>query len=168
MNNAEQSDLPVTISVTGSHEIEEFLLDAQPRLMRAFLGSLGPSRADDALSAAFEWAFGNWERLSTMSNPVGYLYRVGASRSMPPKAPVTLPEAEKVGLPDFEPRLVPALMRLPHTQRTAVWLIHACGWNYADAADAMDVGESTVGTHVSRGLAALRREMVATGNEGIA
>lgn len=139
--------------------LEEFLRGARPRLMRAFLGSLGPSRADDALSAAFEWAVANWNRLSEMENPIGYLYRVGATRSMPPKAHIELPPAAEVGLPDFEPRLVPAMLNLPVTQRTAVWLIHACGWNYNDAAQAMGVGESTVGTHASRGLAALRHDL---------
>lgn len=140
-------------------QLEEFLTGARPRLMRAFLGSLGPSRADDALSAAFEWAVTNWNRLSEMDNPIGYLYRVGSTRSTPPKTPIALPAAAEIGLPDFEPRLVPAMLKLPETQRTAVWLIHACGWNYTDAAQAMDVGESTVGTHASRGLAALRRDL---------
>ena len=139
--------------------IEDFLLDARPKLMRAFIGSLGENRADDALGAAFEWAFENWERLSVMENPVGYLYRVGSTRSTPPKVPDTLPSPTDVGIPDFEPRLVPALLKLPETQRTAVWLVHGCGWSYGDAADAMDVGESTIGTHLSRGLATLRKEM---------
>ena len=140
-------------------QLEEFLTGARPRLMRAFLGSLGPSRADDALSAAFEWAVTNWKKLSEMENPIGYLYRVGSTRSTPAKAPIALPAATEVGLPDFEPRLVPAMLNLPETQRTAVWLIHACGWNYNDAAHAMGIGESTVGTHASRGLAALRRDL---------
>ena len=140
-------------------QLETFLRDARPRLMRAFLGTVGPARADDALSAAFEWAYSNWTRLSAMANPIGYLYRVGTTRSTPPKAPLELPPAESIGLPDFEPRLIPALLNLPETQRTAVWLIHACGWSYIDAAEAMDVGESTVGTHATRALAALRREL---------
>ena len=140
-------------------KIDEFLLGARPKLMRAFLGSLGSARADDALSEAFGWAFENWSKLIAMENPIGYLYRVGATRTTPPQTPLNLPAAAEVGLPDFEPALVPALLRLPQTQRTAVWLIHACAWNYTDAAQAMDVGESTVGTHASRGLATLRREL---------
>lgn len=140
-------------------QLEDFLRAAQPRLKRAFLGTLGPSRADDALSAAFEWAAVNWNRLTEMENPVGYLYRVGSTRSTPPNVPTLLPAAAEVGLPDFEPRLVPAMLELPQTQRTAVWLIHACGWKHADAADAMGVGESTVGTHASRGLAALQNAL---------
>jgi len=146
------------MAVTLGQSLEDFFLMARPKLMRGFLGTLGPDRADDALSIAFEWATANWEKLSAMANPVGYLYRVGTTRSTPRALPV-LPPAEDIGLPDFEPRLVPALLRLPQTQRTAVWLIHACGWNYPDAAEAMDVGESTVGTHASRGLAALRQDL---------
>lgn len=145
----------MTVSEQG---IENFLLDARPSLIRAF-GPLGSERADEALSAAFEWALKNWQRLATMENPVGYLYRVGATRSIPRKEPAELPPPAEVGLPDFEPRLIPALLALPETQRTAVWLVHGCGWTYPEAADAMDIGESTVGTHVSRALAGLRREM---------
>ena len=140
-------------------QLEGFLRESRPSLMRAFLGTLGPCRADDALSAAFEYACANWDRISEMENPVGYLYRVGSTRSTPPKTPMALPAAAEIGLPDFEPGLVPAMLKLPEKQRTAVWLIHACGWNYNDAANAMNVGESTVGTHASRGLATLQREL---------
>ena len=51
---------------------------------------------------------------------------------------------------------MPALLELPETQRTAVWLVHACGWSYAEVAEAMDTSTSMVGNHVSRGLARLR------------
>ena len=147
------------MGVVTSAPLDEFFLAAKPKLMRAFLGTLGPDRSDDALSAAFEWASGNWARLSAMENPVGYLYRVGLTRSTPARVPDHLPAAAEIGLPDFEPRLVPALLRLSQSQRTAVWLIHACGWSYTDVAAAMDIGESTVGTHASRGLAALRHDL---------
>ena len=139
--------------------IEDFLLKVRPSLMKAFLGSVGPERADDALSHAFAWAFENWDRLSGMDNPVGYLFRVGTTRSTPRKAPPALPAPPDVGLPDFEPGLIPALLTLTTNQRTAVWLIHACGWTYPDAAEAMGIGESTVCTHATRGLAALRTEL---------
>jgi DNA-directed RNA polymerase specialized sigma24 family protein len=90
-----------------------------------------------------------------MENPAGYLYRVGQSRTKARKEGV-LPSPAAVGLPDIEPALVPALLAPPETQRTAVWLVHACGWSYAECAAAMEVSVSAVGTHVSRALAALR------------
>lgn len=132
---------------------------ARPRLWRAFLGSLGPERAEEALSAALEWAWQHRSRLADMANPVGYLYRVGVTRSTPRAGPAPLPPPRAVGLPDFEPGLIPALLELTEKQRTAVWLIHACGWTYPEAANAMNIGESTVGTHATRGLASLQNRL---------
>jgi DNA-directed RNA polymerase specialized sigma24 family protein len=96
-----------------------------------------------------------------MSNPAGYLFRVGQSKTRPRRTPM-LPAPKSVGVPDVEPALVPALLRLPETQRTAVWLVHACGWQYAEVAEAMETSVSMVGNHVSRALESLRRELEVT------
>jgi DNA-directed RNA polymerase specialized sigma24 family protein len=93
-----------------------------------------------------------------MANPVGYLYRVGQSRTRRRRYP-RLPEPQAVGLPDIEPRLIPTLLRLPETQRAAVWLVHACQWRYTEVAEALDTSPSMVGNHVARGLARLRAEL---------
>ena len=37
--------------------------------------------------------------------------------------------------------------------------MHACGWTYAEAAEAMAISRSAIGTHVSRALDALRRAL---------
>ena len=60
---------------------------------------------------------------------------------------------------DVEPGLVPALKRLPDQQRTAVWLVHACDWSHGEAAEAMGISPSTVATHVTRALVALRQRL---------
>ena len=60
---------------------------------------------------------------------------------------------------DVEPALIPALLRLPETQRVAVWLVHACQWRYAEVAVALNTTTSMVGNHVSRGLARLRQQL---------
>ena len=88
-----------------------------------------------------------------MANPIGYLYRVGQSRPRR-RRPPALPSPEAIGLPDVEPALIPALLRLPETQRVAVWLVHACQWRYGEVAEALNTTTSMVGNHVSRGLAA--------------
>ncbi|MGI9605754.1 MAG: RNA polymerase sigma factor [Acidimicrobiales bacterium] len=139
-------------------DFERFVADARPRLWRAFLGSRGVHGAEEALAEAFTWAWENRERLLKMDNPVGYLYRVGLTRSTPRKTP-ELPAPLDVGLPEIEPGLIPALLALSDKQRGAVWLVHACGWTYSDVALALEIGESTVGTHLTRGLAALRLAM---------
>lgn len=137
---------------------ESFVEVARPRLWRAYVAARGVDGADEAAAEALSWAWEHRERLATMSNPVGYLYRVGLTRTAVRRTPV-LPAAVDVGLPEVEPELIPAMLALPDTQRTAVWLVHACGWSYSDVAEAMGIGRSTVGTHVSRGIASLRERL---------
>jgi DNA-directed RNA polymerase specialized sigma24 family protein len=91
----------------------------------------------------------------TMANPVGYLYRVGRSRIRQRRVP-SLPLPSAVGIPDIEPGLVPALLALTPPQRAAVWLVHACGWQYAEVAEALGISASAVGSHLQRGLDHLR------------
>ena len=142
---------------TAATDFEVFALDARPRLVRA----LGPIRGDDAVEGAAEalaYAWEHWAEVSEMTNAVGYLYRVAQSRTRLRGNPA-LPEPEAVGLPEVEPRLVPALLGLPETQRTAVWLVHACQWHYAEVAEALGTTPSMVGNHVTRALARLRAEL---------
>lgn len=136
-------------------EVERFVEDVRPRLLRALLGAVGARDASDATAEAIAYAFEHWDRVSMMDNPAGYLFRVGQSSVRRRREPL-LPSPEAVGVPDVEPALVPALLALPDTQRTAVWLVHACGWRYAEVAAAMDTSVSMVGNHVRRGLDALR------------
>jgi DNA-directed RNA polymerase specialized sigma24 family protein len=138
-------------------EFDEFVRAARPRLIRALAGVRG-SDANEAAAEALAYAWEHWAELREMVNPIGYLYRVGQSRTRV-RRPLELPAAASAELPDVEPALVPALLRLPETQRTAVWLVHACGWSYVDVALAMDTSTSMVGNHVRRALEKLRREL---------
>jgi RNA polymerase sigma-70 factor (ECF subfamily) len=139
-------------------EVERFVADVRPRLLRSLAGAVGAGDAADATAAAIAYAFEHWDRISMMDNPAGYLFRVGQSSVRRRRTPL-LPSPEAVGAPDIEPALMPALLSLPDTQRTAVWLVHACGWHYAEVAVAMDTSVSMVGNHVSRGLDALRARL---------
>ena len=109
----------------------------------------------DGAAEALAYAWEHWSEVKAMENPVGYLYRVGQSRSRPRRSP-RLPRPESIGLPDVEPRLIPALLELPDTQRAAVWLVHACQWRYGEVAVALGTSPSMVGNHVSRGLTRLK------------
>ena len=137
----------------------DFVAELRPRLVRALVSCRGVDGAADAAAEALAYAYEHWERVREMENPGGYLYRVGQSRTRPRRRPLTLPSPSEVELPDIEPGLVPALLDLPETQRTAVWLVHACGWRYAEVAEALDTSESMVGNHVSRALDTLRRRL---------
>ena len=150
--------------MASDHEsFEGFVVTMEPRLIRAFVGSRGLTGAADAAAEALAYAFEHWDRVRGMENPGGYLYRVGQSRTRP-RRPPELPAPAEVGLPDVEPDLVPALWALPETQRTAVWLVHACGWTYAEVAEATGASVSMVGNHVSRGMRRLRRRLEVDAN----
>lgn len=140
-------------------EFERFAGGARARLVRAYIGVRGED-APDAAAEALAYAWEHWPRVEVMANPVGYLYRVGLSRTRRRRTP-RLPLPESLGLPEIEPRLIPALLQLPETQRAAVWLVHGCQWRYSEVAEALGTSTSMVGNHVSRGLARLRHDLEA-------
>lgn len=153
---------PTTDRTVGpAADIEQLLVASRPRLVRALLAVRGHHDAADAADEAIVWGWENADRLLAMDNPTGYLYRVALTRSTPRKSP-DLPAVDRARIPDVEPGLIPALVALPERQRASVWLVHACDWTYAEVAEALQIGTSTVGTHVTRGLDALR---VALGHE---
>ena len=141
---------------------DAFVRNAEPRLRRALLGAVGVDRVDDAVGEALAYAHEHRTRLAEMDNPVGYLFRVGQSRTRQPKPLRLFRNDEPVHIPDVEPRLIGALQGLPDTQRISVWLAHGCGWTHAEIADVLDVSPSTVATHLSRGLQRLRTELGVT------
>ena len=62
-------------------EFDEFAGEARPRLMRAFVAVRGADGAADATAEALAYGWENWDRVRVMANPMGYLYRVGRSRT---------------------------------------------------------------------------------------
>ena len=136
-----------------------FFERTEPKLRRALVAGYGPVGADataDALAHAWE----HWDRVASMENPAGYLYRVGQSklrwyrRRPPPSAPPS-PDPEHW----FEPELGPALAGLSRPQRTAVVLCHGFGLTHREVGELLGVSPSTVQNHVERGLAKLRARL---------
>lgn len=139
-----------------SEEFEAFVADARVRLTRAFLAAYGPDRAQDAVAEALAYAWAHFEELAAMGNPVGYLYRVGQSRTRPREDPVAFPTPQDLGLPEIEPGLGSALGALTERQRVCVVLVHGYQWTHQEVADLLDVSRSVVQNHLERGLAHLR------------
>jgi DNA-directed RNA polymerase specialized sigma24 family protein len=134
---------------------EAFCREVEPRLRRAYVGWCGTEHAADATAEALAWAWEHLDELDELANVVGYLYRVGQTR-VRSKRQGFLPVAPPVDPPRVEPGLVAAVRALPDRQRTAVWLCVACGFTHAEAASAMEISRTAVGTHVQRGMTALR------------
>jgi len=148
----------VTADEAKREAFSRFVRLTEPRLLRA-LGLLrGHEAGRDATAEALSWAWEHWTEVQEMENPAGYLYRVGASRSRVRKIGLAaVSQTEPV--PMFEPGLEPALAGLTDRQRTAVVLIHGCGWTHQEVADALDLSRSSVSTHVDRAMAVLRSKL---------
>jgi RNA polymerase sigma-70 factor (ECF subfamily) len=143
---------------------EEFMADAEPRLRRAFVAALGAHRAYDATAEALAYGWEHWDRVRTMENTLGYLYRVGQSRTRSRRhvLRITTWGAGVVDNVLVEPGLLPALASLSEQQRVAVVLVHGFAWTLSEVAELLDVTKSTVQTHLERGLARLRAALEVT------
>ena len=133
-----------------------FFAVAEPRLRRALVATYGVERGRDAASEALVYAWQHWERVSEMKNPIGYLYRVGQSRSRPPREPVLFPPAPQADRLWAEPALPIALAELTENERLAVVLVEGFGWTLREVADTTDVSISSVRSYLARGLRKLR------------
>ena len=143
---------------------EAFYRDAEPKLRRALVAALGSEPGREAAAEALAYACEHWERVRGMDKPVGYLYRVGQTRSRSGREPVGFPVPAEVGMPWVEPGLAGALAALSEHQRVAVVLAHGFGWTHREVGDVLGVAPSTVQNHVERGLANLRAALeVSTG-----
>jgi RNA polymerase sigma factor (sigma-70 family) len=141
----------------GHQEFSLFVAEAEPRLSRALTGTYGREIGEEATRDALVYAWENWERVSGMENPVGFLFRVGQSRSRRyRRKPLVLPEVRSDELPHIEPALPKALEELSERQRAALLLIHVEGLTERDAARAMGVSRVTVRRHADRALSKLR------------
>lgn len=133
-----------------------FFADAEPRLRRALVAAYGVERGREAAAEALTHGWQHWERVSMMENPVGYLYRVGQSKSRPRAEAAVFPPAPDSEARWVEPELPHALASLSERERLAVVLIEGFGWTYREVAETAGVTASSVQSYLSRGLRKLR------------
>lgn len=138
-------------------EFARFVEEVEPRLLRALVGAYGSEVGREVTSDALSYAWECWDHVSTLDNPVGYLYRVGQSRSRwYRRERVWFPEVPDKEVPDVDPLLPSALGQLSPKQRAAVVLLFVEDLTEREAADALGVSRATVRKHAHRGLAKLR------------
>ena len=141
-------------------EFASFVADAEPRLLRALVGAFGSEVGREATRDALAYAWENWGRVSEMDNAVGYLFRVGQSRSRRYRRErLWFPDVPTRELPDVDPRLPMALGQLSRMQRAAVVLLFVEGMPERDAAEALGISRAAIRKHAERGLAKLRRSL---------
>ena len=148
------------LPATKSDLFTDFVREVEPRLHVALIALMGTDNAREATADALLWAWENWERVETMENPAGYLYRVARTkaRKLFRTLPV-LPAAPHGDMPWVEPKLPDAVARLPESQRVVVVMVHALGWTQAEVARFLDLSHGAVQKHAERGLAKLRRSL---------
>jgi len=162
---------PILASRAAAGDTGAFAILVQRNLagLRSFLRRMGaaPDVADDlaqdALVTAFErigdyrgeGAFGGWVRKIAARL---YLRALRATGRLEPLD--TAPEAYTSGH-DAGQRLDldAALERLPGMQRLCVSLQHGAGYTSAEIAIALGLPEGTVKSHITRGLARLRKDL---------
>lgn len=145
-------------------DFETFVRDVEPSLRRALVAVYGFERGRDATAEALGWAWEHWDRAKVLDNKVAYLFRVGQSRSRDRKTPVTFERVETDD-PWFDPGLIPALALLTEQQRVAVVLINGFDWKLREVAELMNVGISTVQSHLERGMRSLRAALEVVEND---
>lgn len=130
-------------------------------LRSALTAALGWDLGREAAAEALAYGWENWDRVSRLDNPVGYLYRVGRNkgRRMRPPQPISLPAPSAVAEPWIEPGLPAALAALPERQRVVVWMLHSLDLSMSQVAALLGITKSSVQRHAERGMATLRARM---------
>ncbi|MEM7342339.1 MAG: sigma-70 family RNA polymerase sigma factor [Actinomycetota bacterium] len=141
---------------------DAFVRDRGRHLTRALVAAYGPTDGAEAAQSALCYAWEHWARVESMSNPSGYLYRVGQTaardlrRQRRPIGHGRIADLAASGDVVFEPGLVDALVALTESQRIAVVLVHGHGYRLIEVAAVLDVSVSTLRNHLRRGLDKLR------------
>jgi DNA-directed RNA polymerase specialized sigma24 family protein len=141
---------------------DEFVAETESRLRIALIATYGPLDGQTAALDALSWAWEHWDTVRAMTNPAGYLYRVGqtaARRQRGRPIPIDATTFRDHGIPEINLELIPALAQLPVQQRTTVMLVHAFGWSIRDVARMLELAPSTVQTHLERGVGRLREQL---------
>src|SRR5580704_9508205 len=110
-----------------ANDFESFFDAVEPQLRRAHFAVFGLERGPEATAEAFAWAWETWPQARSLERPVGYLFRVGQSKTRHRRfRPVFTPAVTEDPL--VEPKLGAALAHLSESQRAAVVLVHGFGW----------------------------------------
>lgn len=148
---------------------EEFFLRERAELYGTLcLVTRNRHEAEELTQDAFVRVLERWDRVSTMDNPRGYLYRIAmnAFRSRYRRAVLAAkrtfgvtPPDDGIATVDERDAAVRALVTLSPRQRAAVILIDLLGYPSEEAARMLGIRASTVRMHTWRAHTALKETM---------
>jgi RNA polymerase sigma-70 factor (ECF subfamily) len=141
-----------------------FYSSARTSVGRALAVTLGDSDlASDAVDEAMVRAYQRWDRVSTLDNPAGWVYRVGLNHARSrlrrllrrPPPPHTIAAEFTVA----DPAIERAIARLSVDHRAVVVCRHLLGWSEAQTAAALELRPGTVKSRLTRALTRLEAEL---------
>lgn len=137
---------------------EAFVREAEPRLRAALVTIYGTERGRDATAEALAYAWEHWERLATVQNLPGYLFRVAQSKSRRRRTPLLFrrPGSRR---PLLRARPAAGVALLSDHQRIAVVLVHGFGYSAIEVGELLGIKPTSVRNHLERGLRRLRRDL---------
>lgn len=149
-------------SSPGAQRFAAFIGPAAVTLRRALVARNGVVDGCEAAAEAVAWAWAHRDDIDAMSNPIGYLYRVGQSslerdRRLRRLRVDFFPEIPAPTDPEFDEELFDGLTQLTPDQRTAVVLVHMYAFSYREVAEILGASEVAVTNYVHRGLKRLRQ-----------
>jgi RNA polymerase sigma-70 factor, ECF subfamily len=156
-------------SVQSPESFEAFFRKEQAGLFGSlWLVTRDRHEAEEIMQDAFLRIWERWDRVGSLDDPVGYLYRTAMNvfRSRYRRARVALrravrpaPEADELAAVEERELVIRALAPLTRRQRAAIVLTDLLGFTSEEAGQALGIGASTVRVLAARGRAALKKEM---------
>lgn len=162
-DRALDADDPLAVPLDSS----TFFREVTPGLVRTLTVRTGDrAAAQDLAHEAMARALADWDRVSTMASPTGWVYRVALNlaasrwrrlrRWMRIEAATDRSEPGVHLLTADALALRGALDRLSERQRQVIVLRYYSGFDVREVADMLDVSPSTVKTQTARALSRLR------------
>jgi RNA polymerase sigma-70 factor (ECF subfamily) len=152
--------------IDAAASFDAFFVEEHERLFRALYFITGDRRdAEDLMQDAFAKLWERWDRIGSMEDPTGYLFRVALNGFRMRRRHAAVAAAKVI--PGVEPRdafgdaemradLQTMLARLTPRQRAALLLVDLLGYGSVDAARIMQVRPSTVRALASHARGTLR------------
>ena len=159
----------MTAAADPPRTFESFFSDERKRLLRAlFLLTGNTEEAEEILQDAFLALWERWDRVSTMDDPTGYLYRTAMNRhrSLGRRAARAARRAigqahggDLFAQADEREAVARALATLTPRRRQAVILTEMLGYGSPEAAQVMGISDSTVRRLAQDARTVLRTEL---------
>lgn len=150
---------------------EAFFADHHSRLYSALCATTANRQeAEELTQEAFLRVWERWDRVSSLENPAGYLYRTAMNlfRKRLRRAKVAMRRAigqyepsDAYDAVDARETVIQGLRELTPAQRAAVVLTNLRGFSSEEAAEMLGMGAATVRALASRGRSRMRKAVEA-------